>query len=61
MDYDATFEEYLDCAADIRDFILFRNNWGIPFLPQEPGCPYLETDGDLDDEGGKWRCVPVTA
>jgi hypothetical protein len=54
---DTSFETFLDCADNIHSFVLERENWGSPFLPQPPGCPELVYDGEWLIKGDAgWQC-----
>lgn len=57
-DKDVNFRKFLDCVSEIFNYVNDPLNWHDPLLPQQPGCPALESDNDyLKDEGTGWRCV----
>ena len=47
-----------DCAEAIAIWLTVLQNWGVPLLNWEPGCPVLDFGNtlEMDRNGTDWFC-----
>ena len=57
-DHDMSFLEVYACVDEVFLFLEDHNNWGIPLLPQRPGCPILVFEPPIFYYNGEnWECL----